>query len=98
MTVLASGHDFFSSPRVSPDGTRLAWVSWDHPNMVDGTFPWRILSHSPQAAALKSAAADCGCSVREQLAGSSPFDMSTHHAAADSTNEAVLHHSMVHWC
>ena len=34
MTVLASGHDFFSSPRISPDGTRLAWVSWDHPNMV----------------------------------------------------------------
>ena len=32
--MLASGHDFFSSPRISPDGTRLAWVSWDHPNMV----------------------------------------------------------------
>jgi dipeptidyl aminopeptidase/acylaminoacyl peptidase len=34
-TILASGHDFFSSPRLSPDGNRLAWLAWDHPNM-----PW----------------------------------------------------------
>ena len=33
--VLAGGHDFFSSPRLSPDGRRLAWLAWDHPNM-----PW----------------------------------------------------------
>ena len=33
--VLASGHDFFASPRLSPDGTSLLWLAWDHPNM-----PW----------------------------------------------------------
>jgi dipeptidyl aminopeptidase/acylaminoacyl peptidase len=33
--VLVEGRDFFSSPRPSPDGTRLAWLAWDHPNM-----PW----------------------------------------------------------
>jgi dipeptidyl aminopeptidase/acylaminoacyl peptidase len=33
--VLASGHDFFSSPRLSPDGRRLVYLAWDHPNM-----PW----------------------------------------------------------
>jgi dipeptidyl aminopeptidase/acylaminoacyl peptidase len=33
--ALVGGHDFFSSPRLSPDGTRLIWLAWDHPNM-----PW----------------------------------------------------------
>jgi dipeptidyl aminopeptidase/acylaminoacyl peptidase len=39
--VLASGRDFYSFPRISPDGTRLAWTCWDHPNMPwDGTELW----------------------------------------------------------
>jgi dipeptidyl aminopeptidase/acylaminoacyl peptidase len=39
--VLASGHDFFSSPRLSADGRRLAWLSWDHPDMPwDSTRLW----------------------------------------------------------
>jgi dipeptidyl aminopeptidase/acylaminoacyl peptidase len=39
--VLAGGHDFFSTPAVSPDGRRLAWLTWDHPNMPwDGTDLW----------------------------------------------------------
>jgi dipeptidyl aminopeptidase/acylaminoacyl peptidase len=36
--VLVTGADFFAFPVPSPDGGRLAWISWDHPRMPwDGT-------------------------------------------------------------
>jgi len=36
--MLVSGNEFYSSPRLSPDGRRLVWLTWDHPNMPwDGT-------------------------------------------------------------
>ncbi len=39
--VLASGYDFYSTPRLSPDGLRLAWVCWRHPNMPwEGSEVW----------------------------------------------------------
>ncbi|TCK36141.1 dipeptidyl aminopeptidase/acylaminoacyl peptidase [Paraburkholderia sp. BL8N3] len=38
---IADGHDFFSSPCLSPDGSRLAWLAWDHPDMPwDATQLW----------------------------------------------------------
>jgi dipeptidyl aminopeptidase/acylaminoacyl peptidase len=40
-TVLVDGNDFYSSPRLSPDGRQLAWLSWDHPRMPwQGTELW----------------------------------------------------------
>jgi dipeptidyl aminopeptidase/acylaminoacyl peptidase len=39
--VIASGYDFYSTPRLSPDGSRLCWLSWRHPQMPwDGTELW----------------------------------------------------------
>ncbi len=39
--VLASGNDFYSSPKLSAEGRRLAWLTWNHPNMPwDGTELW----------------------------------------------------------
>jgi dipeptidyl aminopeptidase/acylaminoacyl peptidase len=33
--VLIEGNDFYSTPTLTGDGTRLAWLTWKHPNM-----PW----------------------------------------------------------
>jgi len=40
-TIIASGHDFFSSPTMSPEGKQLAYLSWDHPQLpFIGTDLW----------------------------------------------------------
>ena len=39
--VVETGADFYSYPRVSPDGNRLCWTCWSHPQMPwDGTELW----------------------------------------------------------
>lgn len=41
LTTLASGHEFYANPRLDRTGTRLAWLTWDRPNMPwDGTELW----------------------------------------------------------
>jgi dipeptidyl aminopeptidase/acylaminoacyl peptidase len=40
-STLCSGRDFYGSVAVAPDGRRLAWVVWDHPDMPwDATELW----------------------------------------------------------
>jgi dipeptidyl aminopeptidase/acylaminoacyl peptidase len=49
--VVAAGHDFYSSPRVSPDGLWLAFLCWDHPNMPwDETELWVTPVRDPGSA------------------------------------------------
>ena len=49
--VVAHGRDFYSYPRVSPDGLWLAYTCWDHPNMPwDETELWVAPAHDPGAA------------------------------------------------
>jgi dipeptidyl aminopeptidase/acylaminoacyl peptidase len=41
-TVIASGHDFYGYPALSPDGTQIAFLTWDQPDMPwDATSLWR---------------------------------------------------------
>lgn len=48
--VLVTGADFYSNPRISPDGRQLCWLSWNHPQMPwDGTECW-IAQFDPHGA------------------------------------------------
>jgi dipeptidyl aminopeptidase/acylaminoacyl peptidase len=39
--VLVAGNDFYAYPRLSADGSRLAYITWHHPDMPwDGTELW----------------------------------------------------------
>ena len=61
--VIATGADFYAAPRLSPDGRRLAWTRWDHPNL-----PW-----NGTELLLAEVAAD-GSIGTERLAAGSPHD------------------------
>ncbi len=57
--ILAGGHDFVAAPRPSPDGRRLAWLTWDHPAMPwDSTELW-----------VAEVAADGALGIPERVAG-----------------------------
>jgi dipeptidyl aminopeptidase/acylaminoacyl peptidase len=45
--VLVKGPDFVAAPRLSPDGERLAWLEWDHPNMPWDATLLRVATFEP---------------------------------------------------
>jgi dienelactone hydrolase len=53
--VVARSHHFLSGVRISPDGSRLAWIGWDHPAM-----PWDQ-SELVVADLIDGVAIDCSC-------------------------------------
>jgi len=57
--TLVSGHDFYAAPKISPDGLRMAWLAWNHPDMPwDSTELW-----------LADVAADGSLMNRRRVAG-----------------------------
>jgi dipeptidyl aminopeptidase/acylaminoacyl peptidase len=57
--VMVSGNNFYAAPRISPDGAKLSWLTWNHPNMPwDGSELW-----------IGSLGADEAVSDAQQVAG-----------------------------
>ena len=66
--TIAQGNDFYSSPRVSPNGDRVCWLAWDHPNMPwDETELWvaDVDSDGQARAIARLVAGDAGESIGE---------------------------------
>ena len=69
IVTLASGSDFYAAPRPSPDGSRLAWLSWDLPDMPwDNTNLWvGELRENEISAARCLAGRECGSAERNRI-------------------------------
>lgn len=59
VSTLLHGRDFYASPSLSPDGTRLTYLAWDHPHM-----PWDAAE-----AWLVELGADGRCGTPRRVAG-----------------------------
>ncbi|MGV9328529.1 prolyl oligopeptidase family serine peptidase [Streptosporangium sandarakinum] len=72
--VIATAQHFLTCPRLSPGGTHVAWIGWDHPNMPwDGTElcvapldaagaagPYRVVAGGPEESVVQAEWRDDG--------------------------------------
>lgn len=83
--VLTSGHDFYSNPKVSPNGRYLSFLSWDHPNMPwDSTRLW--LAEFLDNGQLSEPQCIAGASDNESLFQPQWFDNNTLFFVSDKSN------------
>ena len=75
IAVLVSGADFYAAPRLSPDGTKLAWIAWHHPHM-----PW-----SESELWLAELAGDGAVASMERIAGGPGISVMQPNWAPDGT-------------
>lgn len=67
--VLVTGHDFVASPALSDDGARLAWITWEHPDMPWTSSRLHVATLTPDGAleALWDLAGGDGVSVTQPV-------------------------------
>jgi dipeptidyl aminopeptidase/acylaminoacyl peptidase len=91
--VLASGRDFYASPRLDPDGRRLVWLEWDHPRMPwDGT-ECRLAGFDPAAGRLVGEPSLVAGGPEESVAQPSWSPDGVLHLISDSTGWWNLYRS-----
>jgi dipeptidyl aminopeptidase/acylaminoacyl peptidase len=99
VTALRGGADFYAAPRLSPDGTTLAWTEWHHPNLPwDGTelytAPITAAGDLGEASLVAGSAHDWVSQPRWSPAGvlhfvAEPGDWMNLHRVVDGRIEAV---------
>ena len=91
--VLSTHSHFMAWPRLSPDGSTLAFIGWEHPNMPwDGTTLWLVDVRTPATSAVAVLSGDGIERPRRSDPGlPSPTDPGISLLQAEFTSDSSLH-------